>query len=73
MTCFGTSAAFIAIIHALMARFGVVGQFVALVLMVLQLVSAGGTFPWQSLPTPLHQLHQVLPMSYAVDGVRRLM
>jgi putative membrane protein len=69
----GVSAAFIAIIHALMARLGVVGQFVALVLMVLQLVSAGGTFPWQSLPTPLHPLHHVLPMSYAVDGVRRLM
>ena len=69
----GVSAAFIAIIHALMARLGVVGQFLALVLMVLQLVSAGGTFPWQSLPTPLHPLHQVLPMSYAVDGVRRLM
>ncbi len=69
----GVSAAFIAIIHALMARLGVVGQFLALVLMVLQLVSAGGTFPWQSLPTPLHPLHHALPMSYAVDGVRRLM
>ena len=69
----GVSMAFIAIIHALMARFGVVGQFMALVLMVLQLVSAGGTFPWQSLPEPLHPLHQALPMSYAVDGVRRLM
>lgn len=69
----GVSAAFIAVIHVLMARFGVVGQFMALVLMVLQLVSAGGTFPWQTLPAPLHPLHHVLPMSYAVDGVRRLM
>ena len=67
------SAAFLAVIHLLMARFGVVGQFMALVLMVLQLVSAGGTFPWQTLPGPLHPLHHVLPMSYAVDGVRRLM
>jgi putative membrane protein len=56
-----------------MARLGVVGQFVGLVLMVLQLVSAGGTFPWQTLPAPLHPLHRVLPMGYAVDGVRRLM
>ncbi|MGG5257872.1 YhgE/Pip family protein [Phycicoccus avicenniae] len=67
------SAAFLAVIHLLMARFGVVGQFMALVLMVLQLVSAGGTFPWQTLPGPLLPLHHVLPMSYAVDGVRRLM
>ncbi|GGL38325.1 YhgE/Pip domain-containing protein [Phycicoccus endophyticus] len=69
----GVSAAFLAVIHVLMARFGVVGQFLALVLMVLQLVSAGGTFPWQTLPGPLHPLHHALPMSYAVDGVRRLM
>ncbi len=69
----GVSAAFLAVIHLLMARFGVVGQFMALVLMVLQLVSAGGTFPWQTLPAPLHPLHHALPMSYAVDGVRRLM
>jgi putative membrane protein len=67
------SATFMAIIHALMARFGTVGQFLALVLMVVQLVSAGGTFPWQTLPAPLHPLHHALPMSYAVDGLRRLM
>ncbi len=67
------SLTFVAMIHALMARLGVVGQFVALVVMVLQLVSAGGTFPWQTLPAPLYPLHHALPMSYAVDGVRRLM
>lgn len=67
------SMTFMAMIHALMARLGVVGQFVALVLMVVQLVSAGGTFPWQTLPDALHPLHRALPMSYAVDGVRRLM
>ncbi len=67
------SLTFIAVIHTLMARFGLVGQFMALVLMVLQLVTAGGTFPWQTLPGPLQPLHHVLPMSYAVDGVRRLM
>ena len=41
--------------------------------MVVQLVSAGGTFPWQTLPAPLSALHHVLPMGYAVDGIRRLM
>jgi putative membrane protein len=38
-----------------------------------QLVSAGGTFPWQTFPTPLSALHHVLPMGYAVDAIRRLM
>src|SRR5699024_9286583 len=68
-----TSVTFIAMVHALNAWFGPVGQFLGLVLMVLQLVSAGGTFPWQTLPGPLRALHQVLPMSYSIDGMRHLM
>ena len=68
-----TSIAFVAILHALVARLGAVGKFLGLVLMVVQLVSAGGTFPWQTLPMPLNALHHVLPMGYAVDGIRRLM
>jgi putative membrane protein len=64
---------FAAIILALNVWLGSVGQFVGLVLMVLQLVTAGGTFPWQTLPAPLAFLHHVLPMSYAVDGIRQLM
>jgi putative membrane protein len=67
------SLTFVMIMHALSARFGSPGKFLGLVFMVLQLVSAGGTFPWQTLPEPLHPVHQVLPMSYAVDGIRRLM
>lgn len=67
------STTFIAIVHALNAWFGTAGQFLGLVLMVLQLVTAGGTFPWQTIPQPLHWLHHLLPMSYAVDGLRQLM
>ena len=67
------SATFIAVVHALNAWLGPAGQFLGLALMVLQLVTAGGTFPWQTIPTPLHGLHHALPMSYAVDGLRQLM
>ena len=67
------SATFIAIVHCLNAWFGKAGQFLGLVLMVVQLVSAGGTFPWQTIPHSMHWLHEVLPMSYAVDGLRQLM
>ncbi len=65
--------AFVAIVHCLNAWLGPVGQLLGLVLLVLQLASAGGTFPWQTLPGSLQVLHQVLPMSYAVDGIRHLM
>ncbi|HAM27794.1 MAG TPA: hypothetical protein DCP11_14160 [Microbacteriaceae bacterium] len=64
---------FAAIVLALNVLLGSVGQFLALVFMVVQLVTAGGTFPWQTLPGPLAALHQGLPMSHAVDGIRQLM
>ena len=64
---------FAAIVLALNVLLGSVGQFLALVFMVVQLVTAGGTFPWQTLPAPLAALHRVLPMSHAVDGIRQLM
>jgi len=67
------SLCFAAIILALNVWFGSVGQFLGLVLMVLQLVTAGGTFPWQTLPGPLTALHHVLPMGYAVDAIRQFM
>jgi putative membrane protein len=67
------SLTFAAIILALNVWLGSVGQFLGLVLMVVQLVTAAGTFPWQTLPGPLAALHHVLPMSYAVDGLRQLM
>ncbi|MGW8482539.1 YhgE/Pip family protein [Microbacterium sp. NPDC055903] len=67
------SATFAAIILALNVWLGSVGQFLGLVLMVLQLVTAGGTFPWQTLPGPLAALHHVLPMGYVVDAMRQLM
>ncbi|MEJ1092447.1 YhgE/Pip domain-containing protein [Microbacterium istanbulense] len=67
------SATYAAIILALNVWLGSVGQFMGLVLMVLQLVTAGGTFPWQTLPEPLATLHHVLPMGYVVDAMRQLM
>lgn len=67
------SFTYAAIILALNVWFGSVGQFLGLVLMVVQLVTAGGTFPWQTLPSPLAGLHHVLPMGFVVDAMRQLM
>ncbi|MEP6482019.1 MAG: YhgE/Pip family protein [Rhodoglobus sp.] len=67
------SVTFAAIVLALNVWLGSVGQFLALLLMIVQLVVAGGTFPWQTLPAPLAALHQALPMSHAVEGVRQLL
>ncbi|MCT9819427.1 YhgE/Pip family protein [Microbacterium sp. W1N] len=67
------SFTYAAIILALNVWLGSVGQFLGLVMMVLQLVTAGGTFPWQTLPAPLAALHHILPMGYVVDALRQLM
>lgn len=67
------SAVFAAIVVALNVWLGSVGQFLGLVLMVVQLVTAGGTFPWQTLPGPLAALHHAMPMTYAVEALRQVM
>ena len=65
--------AFSALIQGTVALLGSVGKFVVLILLVLQLVSSGGTFPWQTIPAPLHVAHDVLPMGYMVNGLRQLL
>ena len=64
--------AFSAIIQGVVALLGSPGKLVVLILLVLQLVSSGGTFPWQTTPGPLHVVHQLLPMGYVVSGMRHL-
>ena len=46
------------------------GQFIALVLLILQLVSSAGTFPYELLPSWAQALHPWMPMSYSVVGYR---
>ncbi|NKG22650.1 YhgE/Pip domain-containing protein [Paeniglutamicibacter terrestris] len=67
------SMAFTAIIQGICALAGTPGKMVVLVLMVLQLVSSGGTFPWETTPKILHIAHQWLPMGHVVTGLRHLM
>ena len=64
--------AFSALIQGIVALLGSPGKLVVLILLVLQLVSSGGTFPWQTTPEPLHVVHQLLPMGYVVTGMRHL-
>ncbi|WP_104110761.1 YhgE/Pip family protein [Arthrobacter sp. N199823] len=66
------SMAFTALIQGIVALLGTPGKFVVLILLVLQLVSSGGTFPWQTTPAPLHLMHQILPMGHVVEGMRHL-
>ncbi|MFH8475175.1 YhgE/Pip family protein [Streptomyces sp. NPDC018000] len=63
---------FAAIIQWLNARFGAAGRILVLAVLMLQLTSAGGTYPVETSPGFFNAIHPYLPMSYVVEGLRRL-
>ncbi|TVZ99368.1 YhgE/Pip family protein [Streptomyces sp. BK340] len=69
---FLVTACFAAIVQWLNARFGAAGRILVLALLMLQLTSAGGTYPVQTSPGFFNALHPFLPMSYIVAALRRL-
>ncbi|MFC7844603.1 YhgE/Pip family protein [Streptomyces sp. NPDC057382] len=69
---FLVTACFAAIVQWLNARFGAAGRILVLALLMLQLTSAGGTYPVQTSPGFFNALHPYLPMSYVVEALRRL-
>ncbi|MEV5507054.1 YhgE/Pip domain-containing protein [Streptomyces orinoci] len=66
------SLCFAAMVQWLNARFGPAGRILVLALLMLQLTSAGGTYPVQTSPGFFNALHPFLPMSYVVQGLRHL-
>ena len=68
-----TMACFIAIVQFLKAALGAVGGYAAVVLLVLQMTSAAGVFPIETIGRFFQLLHPILPMTYGVDGIRRAM
>ncbi|HEY6794488.1 MAG TPA: YhgE/Pip family protein, partial [Kineosporiaceae bacterium] len=64
---------FAAMLQWIGAQFGAPGRLVALVLLMLQLTSAGGTYPIETAPALFRWLHPLLPMSYVVTGLRHLL
>lgn len=65
-----TSVAFTAIAYFFNIILGKVGSFVLLVLLVLQLGCAGGTYPLDLSPSIYRTMKPFFPFSYAVDGFR---
>ncbi|MFI5802826.1 YhgE/Pip family protein [Streptomyces sp. NPDC051561] len=63
---------FSAIVQWLNARFGAAGRILVLAVLMLQLTSAGGTYPVQTSPPFFNAIHPFLPMTYVVEGLRRL-
>ena len=49
---------------------GNIGRFIGMVIMILSLGSAGGTFPIETSPGLYQALHQVVPMAYSLTTIR---
>lgn len=69
-SCILISAAFLSIITFLIFVFGDVGKFLAIVFLVLQLASCGGTFPIETEPALYKAIYPFMPMTYSVDLLR---
>lgn len=65
-----TSFVFTMITYSLTVAFENVGEAVAVVIMVIQVAGAGGTFPIQCLPTVYQAIYKYLPFTYAMDALR---
>lgn len=66
-----SAACFLAIVQVLKTAFGGLGNYLAIVLLVVQLVAAGGVFPIETSNGLFRALHPLLPMTYSIDGIRR--
>ncbi|WP_420121597.1 YhgE/Pip family protein [Nakamurella sp.] len=64
------AACFTAIAHLLRTWLGVVGSAITLVLLMVQLTSAGGLYPVETLPAPFRAIHHFIPMTYLIDALR---
>ena len=65
-----TSFVFTMITYSLTVAFENVGEAAAVVIMVIQVAGAGGTFPIQCLPAIYQAIYKYLPFTYAMDALR---
>ena len=66
-----TSLSFTCIIYLFNVLMGKIGSFLLIIILVLQLGSAGGTYPLDLSPSIYRAMNPFFPFSYAVEGFRR--
>lgn len=65
-----TAITFATLIQFLVTLFGDPGRFIAIVLLILQLISSAGTFPLELVPNFVQGFNAWLPMTYTVFGFK---
>ncbi|MEB3751386.1 YhgE/Pip domain-containing protein [Geobacillus icigianus] len=64
------SLTFMMIIQFLVTLFDNPGRFLAILLLIAQLIGSAGTYPIELVPYKLQSLHPWLPMTHAIRGLR---
>lgn len=68
--CMLISLTFIAVMQFLSFLLGKVGELTGIIILMIQLTSASGTFPVESAPRFFQLCHPLVPMTYAIRGLR---
>lgn len=64
---------FMSIIQFLIRNFDDIGKFLALIILVLQLAAAGGTFPIETIDKGFQVITPYLPMTYSIKLLREIL
>ena len=67
-----TSLSFMALIQLLVTTLENPGRFIAIILLIFQLVTSAGTFPNEITPEKLQGFNHLLPMAFSVRGFREV-
>ena len=65
-----SSLVFILIVYTLVSIFGNVGKAIAVILLVIQVAGAGGTFPVEVMPSFFKKVNPFLPFTYSISAMR---
>lgn len=68
--CAWTSFVYSLLLYSFTYSFGNIGEALSVILMVIQVAGAGGTFPIEVLPDVFQQLYRFMPFNYSMNAVR---
>jgi putative membrane protein len=66
-----SAISYVAIMQALKAAFGLIGEFIGVIVLVLQVAAGEGAYPIQTFGAFFQTVNPWLPMTYTNDGIRR--
>lgn len=68
--CAWTSFVYSLLLYSFTYSFGNIGEALSVILMVIQVAGAGGTFPIEVLPKVFQVLYKFMPFKYSMNAVR---